>query len=103
MVRVSLDAIGFGKGELADEISPTAKLSFIGDLQINEWNGRKKPQLMIQDAKTDEWQLFDIRGIRQVNRWLPMIPVEKTVFVAFNEATIAHFDTFITRKYLALY
>ena len=91
----SLDAIGFGKGELADEISPTAKLSFIGDLQINEWNGRKNPQLMIQDAKSSEWQLFDIRGIRQVNRWLPMISVEKNVFVAFNEATVAHFDTFI--------
>ena len=49
---ISLDAIGFGKGHLADEISPTAKLSFIGDLQINEWNGRKKPQFMIQDAKS---------------------------------------------------
>lgn len=40
---VLLDAIGFGKGQLADEIAPTTKLSFIGDLQINEWNGRKKP------------------------------------------------------------
>lgn len=92
---VILDAIGFGKGELADEIAPATKLSFIGDLQINEWNGRKKPQLMIQDAKTNEWQLFDIRGIRQVNRWLPMIPLEQTVLVAFHEETIAHFRSFL--------
>ena len=37
----------------------TCKLSFVGDLQINEWKGRKKPQFMIQDVKTNEWQLFD--------------------------------------------
>ncbi|WP_144511182.1 single-stranded-DNA-specific exonuclease RecJ [Bacillus sp. FJAT-22090] len=92
-----LDAIGFGRGELADEIAPATKLSFIGDLQINEWNGRKKPQLMIQDAQTNEWQLFDIRGIRQVNRWLPMIPKEQTVFVAFREQTIAHFRSIIPK------
>lgn len=94
----TLDAIGFGKGDLADEISPTAKLSFIGDLQINEWNGRKKPQLMIQDVKSTEWQLFDIRGIRQVNRWLPMIPKDKHVFVAFQESTVSHFSSLITEK-----
>ncbi|WP_313891744.1 single-stranded-DNA-specific exonuclease RecJ [Psychrobacillus sp.] len=94
----TLDAIGFGKGELADEIAPTTKISFVGDIQINEWNGRKKPQLMIQDAKTNDWQLFDIRGIRQVNRWLPTIPVEKTSFIAFHEETIAHFQSFIQEK-----
>ncbi|MCZ8541565.1 single-stranded-DNA-specific exonuclease RecJ [Psychrobacillus psychrodurans] len=95
---VLLDAIGFGKGQLADEIAPTTKLSFIGDLQINEWNGRKKAQLMIQDVKTDEWQLFDIRGIRQVNRWKPLIPVEDTVYIAFNEQTIKHFSSTIDSK-----
>ena len=47
---------------------------------------------MIQDVKTDEWQLFDIRGIRQVNRWQPLIPLENTVYVAFNEDTIKHFS-----------
>ncbi|MEK4486577.1 single-stranded-DNA-specific exonuclease RecJ [Psychrobacillus sp. FSL H8-0484] len=93
-----LDAIGFGKGDLADEIAPATKLSFIGDLQINEWNGRKKPQLMIQDARTNEWQLFDIRGIRQVNRWLPTIPVGQTIFVSFDEASISHFRSFIQEK-----
>ncbi|WP_411747078.1 single-stranded-DNA-specific exonuclease RecJ [Psychrobacillus psychrotolerans] len=95
---ILLDAIGFGKGQLADEIAPTTKLSFIGDLQINEWNGRKKAQLMIQDIKTDEWQLFDIRGIRQVTRWQPLIPLEDTVYVAFNEDTIKHFSTIIDHR-----
>ncbi|MGE7978712.1 single-stranded-DNA-specific exonuclease RecJ [Psychrobacillus sp. NPDC093200] len=95
---VLLDAIGFGKGDLADEIAPATKLSFIGDLQINEWNGRKKPQLMIQDAKTNQWQLFDIRGIRQVNRWLPTIPEGNTTFVCFNKESLAHFESIISGK-----
>lgn len=95
---VLLDAVGFGKGELADEIAPATKLSFIGDLQINEWNGRKKPQLMIQDARTNEWQLFDIRGVRQVNRWLPTIPVSQTVFVCFNKESISHFESVVSEN-----
>ncbi len=95
---VLLDAIGFGKGNLADEIAPATKLSFIGDLQINEWNGRKKPQLMIQDTKTDEWQLFDIRGIKQVNRWLPTIPTKETIFVCFQKETKTHFQTLISEE-----
>lgn len=61
-----------------------------------EWT--KKPQLMIQDIKTDEWQLFDIRGIRQVNRWKSLIPVDDTVYIAFNDTTIKHFSSTIESK-----
>ncbi|MDX1702068.1 MAG: single-stranded-DNA-specific exonuclease RecJ, partial [Melioribacteraceae bacterium] len=59
-----LDAVGFGQGHLADELTFGVRVSFVGDLQINEWNGRKKPQFMINDVQTKDWQLFDIRGIR---------------------------------------
>ena len=45
--RASLDAIGFGLGHIADEMTPGVKLSVAGDLQVNEWNGHKKPQLLI--------------------------------------------------------
>ena len=40
----ALDGIGFGKGHLFDEISYGIALSVVGDLQINEWQGNKKPQ-----------------------------------------------------------
>ena len=72
----SLDAIGFGLGHIADQITPGVKLSVAGDLQVNEWNGNKKPQLLIKDIRSDEWQLFDLRGIREPSRWLPTIPAE---------------------------
>ena len=91
----TLDAVGFSQGNLADELTPGIEVSFIGDIQINEWNGRKKPQFMIEDAKTDEWQLYDIRGIRQVNRWNQIIQPEQTLYLAFNQKTIQHFESLL--------
>lgn len=80
-----LDAIGFGMGHLADQLTQDVTLSIVGDLQINEWNGHKKPQLLIEDMGTKEWQLFDLRGIREPSRWLPLIPTSNTVFLYFQE------------------
>lgn len=90
-----IDAVGFGIGSIGDELTPDVKIDVIGDLQINEWNGRKKPQLMIEDVRTDEWQLFDIRGIRQVSRWSKLIPDKGQVFLAFNAETVTVFRTLI--------
>lgn len=84
----SLDAIGFSLGHIADELTPGVKLSVAGDLQVNEWNGNKKPQLLIGDIRSDDWQLFDLRGIREPSRWLPSIPSDCTSFVAFHERTV---------------
>ena len=88
----ALDGIGFGKGHLFDEISYGIALSVVGDLQINEWQGNKKPQFMIQDVGVNEWQLYDYRGKSQTANWLQKIPVEKTDFIAFSEQTKAYFS-----------
>lgn len=94
----TLDAVGFGLGSVGDELTPDVKIDVIGDLQINEWNGRKKPQLMVEDVRTDQWQLFDIRGIRQVSRWSKLIPTDNQVFLAFKEETPALFQSFLPKK-----
>lgn len=91
-----LDAIGFDKGYLHEEISYGVKVSFVGDLQINEWQGRKKPQLMITDIQTDEWQLFDYRGKVQSHRWIQLIPKENVVYIAFKQETINQYQTLIS-------
>ncbi|WP_077603146.1 single-stranded-DNA-specific exonuclease RecJ [Oceanobacillus sojae] len=57
-----LDMVGFGFGELKDAISPHTKISIAGELSVNEWNGRRNAQLMIEDLRITEWQLFDFRG-----------------------------------------
>ncbi|RNF40963.1 single-stranded-DNA-specific exonuclease RecJ [Planococcus salinus] len=90
-----LDAVGFGIGSIGDELTPEVKLDVIGDLQVNEWNGRKKPQLLIEDIRTDEWQLFDIRGIRQVSRWVKLIPEKNRLFLAFRPETVAVFQSLV--------
>lgn len=88
----SLDVIGFGNGEIADEMSPGVKLSVTGDLQVNEWNGRKKPQMLLDDIQSKDRQLFDLRGIREPNRWISVIPDKNNLFIAFQEASIAFFQ-----------
>lgn len=93
----SLDAIGFGKGYLHDEISYGVELSLVGDLQINEWQGNKKPQFMIQDVGVNAWQLYDYRGKSQTANWLQKIPVEHTDFIAFSEQTKVHFEQAIPK------
>ena len=62
-----LEGIGFNMGNLYHHISPQAQVSIVGELGINEWNGNKKAQLVMQDLQIDEWQLFDLRGKKQVN------------------------------------
>lgn len=96
-----LDAICFGAGNLADEMAPNSKLCLTGDLQINEWNGRKKPQLLIEDLKCDEWQLFDFRGMRDPSRWLPVVP-QDSVFIAFSEEAVRHFSPFLKEQPVTL-
>ncbi|MGN7476751.1 single-stranded-DNA-specific exonuclease RecJ [Solibacillus silvestris] len=93
----SLDAIGFNKGYLHEEISYGIALSLVGDLQINEWQGNKKPQFMIQDVSVNEWQLYDYRGKNHTANWLSKIDVEKTDFLAFSKQTNAHFAQWIPK------
>lgn len=58
----SVEGIGFGMGELFSFISPQATVSVVGELSINEWNGIRKPQIVIEDMKIEHWQVFDHRG-----------------------------------------
>ncbi|RHW38656.1 single-stranded-DNA-specific exonuclease RecJ [Lysinibacillus yapensis] len=87
----SIDAIGFNKGYLYDEMTYGVQLSFAGDLQINEWQGKKKAQFIIQDVETKEWQLYDYRGKNQTNKWLHTLSEKECTFVAFQQSTVDYF------------
>ena len=58
MHTVHLMQLALVKGIYIDEISYGIAISLVGDLQINEWQGNKKPQFMIQDIGVNEWQLL---------------------------------------------
>ncbi|WP_096201421.1 single-stranded-DNA-specific exonuclease RecJ [Bacillus sp. FJAT-45350] len=83
-----LDGIGFHLGYLFEEVTSIAKVSAIGKLSINEWNGHCKPQLMIEDVGVDEWQLFDWRNVQRIHERLELLPKEKRVIIAFHEESI---------------
>lgn len=75
-----LDAVGFGFGHVANEIANGSKISCLGMASINEWNGKRKPQLMIHDIKVNHWQLFDLRGQEPHRLTLPHTE-EKFIFL----------------------
>ncbi|MET3699985.1 exonuclease RecJ [Bacillus oleivorans] len=84
----SVDVIGFGFGGVADEIAPLSSIEIVGELSINEWNNRKKPQLMMQDVCVKEWQLFDWRGIQGIHEKIDTVPSEKRKIIFFNHTSL---------------
>lgn len=98
-----LDAISFGSGELADEMTHGMSLIVTGDLQVNEWNNFKKPQILLQDIRSDERQVFDLRGIRDPLRWMHTIPAENVLHIAFQPQTKTHFLPLLQGREITLY
>ncbi|WP_339147017.1 MULTISPECIES: single-stranded-DNA-specific exonuclease RecJ [unclassified Sutcliffiella] len=84
----SLDCVGFGFGEIYHHVSPGASLDVLGELSINEWNNFRKPQIFLKDIRVTDWQLFDIRSIKQLNQTLAGIDKEKLHILYFNERTL---------------
>lgn len=41
---------------------PNQHINAIGELQINEWNGNRTPQLIVTDIHSNERQMFDYRS-----------------------------------------
>lgn len=60
--RATLDAVAFHRGSLSHRIASDARADVLGELSVNEWNGQRKPQLMMQDIRIAERQLFDMRA-----------------------------------------
>lgn len=84
----TLDSVGFSFGYLQEEVSPISTVSVLGELSVNEWNNMRKPQLMLQDMKVTEWQLFDIRGVRNIKKLIDSIPPSRLRLIVFNPATV---------------
>lgn len=57
-----LETVAFGKGALAEFLPPGSVIDVMGELSINEWNGMRKPQMMLQDIHVPGAQVFDMRG-----------------------------------------
>lgn len=78
-----LDVIAFQMGNQIDELT-IGKTSFVGQLSINEWNGNKKPQLMVTDFSVTGQQLFDLRGKTNQQK---DFPIENTLYLLFDKTS----------------
>lgn len=60
--KLTIEAVAFGKGPLAELLPDGTVVDVLAELSVNEWNGSRKPQLMLQDLSVPKAQLFDLRG-----------------------------------------
>jgi single-stranded-DNA-specific exonuclease len=52
----SIEAVGFGMGEQRDRLAPGTRIDLLGELSVNEWNGNRKAQVMVQDVRSQHLQ-----------------------------------------------
>lgn len=76
-----LDGIGFSLGDAASKISIESLPDVIGQVEINEWNGSKKPQIMIKDLRVLHRQFFDWRGAKQIEKKWQRIYFDRNVAI----------------------
>lgn len=88
-----LDGVGFGLGSLFDHISPSSRVSLIGELAINEWNNKRKPQIFIKDLAIESWQLFDLRGANRLRGINEMSLAENKKVILFNKDSYEKLDS----------
>ncbi|SEM68998.1 single-stranded-DNA-specific exonuclease RecJ [Paenibacillus sp. OV219] len=86
-----LDAVSFGSGHLTDRLSHGAAIELVGELSVNEWNGQRKAQFMINDMRIPLIQLFDKRAdvgndsIRLLGKILKSAAFTEGIIVVPNE------------------
>lgn len=83
----SLGAIGFRLAELAKEIAPQAKLELLGELQMNEWNGKRSPQMVFRDLSIPSMQVFDWRSNRVRIEDLETLQDEISIYICSEAAS----------------
>src|SRR5699024_1561439 len=88
-----LEVIGFGFGELYAHISETASISVVGELNINEWNCNRKPQIVIKDIQIDDWQIFDHRGKKNTDLTPYFEKNNRNVIISHQPIDIPETDT----------
>ncbi|MFC4600368.1 single-stranded-DNA-specific exonuclease RecJ [Cohnella hongkongensis] len=63
----TLEAVGFGMGPEREKLVGGMSVDLLGELTVNEWNGNRKTQMVVQDYRSDHLLVNDRRGER--NLW----------------------------------
>jgi len=110
---MTLEALAFGKSSWAPLISSNDEIDIMGELSVNEWNGIRRPQIIIKDIRILEQQIFDWRGKKLsdslVNNWMDgfssaMLDGGMKAILLFREEEWKQFDIdLITHKGIAVW
>ncbi len=97
--NAKIDAIGFRFGERGKYISQQVPIHIVAEVGINEWNGIRKPQLLVRDLAIDEVQLFDYRGSgKRLELLEQMEPLSRSLLIYFREENSRFLAPFATDK-----
>jgi single-stranded-DNA-specific exonuclease len=81
---LALDIMAWGLGTLVKEFTSGGKLSLVGELTLNEWNGKKKTQFVLSDFAVEGMQFFDLRG----KQGMRSLPTEKALFLLNHQENL---------------
>lgn len=68
-----IEGVAFGQGKLGSWMTTGATVEVMAELSVNEWNGIRKPQLLIRDLRIPHVQLFDWRGSTRTQEKLAIL------------------------------
>ncbi|MFD2612606.1 single-stranded-DNA-specific exonuclease RecJ [Paenibacillus gansuensis] len=85
---VPIEAVAFNRPQLVHALSATSSLDVLGEISVNEWNGVRKPQILVQDLRVRHLQVFDWRGMPKPEEKLSELPAggELTAVIAEPDA-----------------
>lgn len=81
----TVQVVAYQMGDCFDELMPGAHVDVVGELQVNEWNAHRSPQLVARDFRVPHVQVFDWRERKREKRDLEKLAERQAVFVCFTE------------------
>nr|WP_255807404.1 single-stranded-DNA-specific exonuclease RecJ [Cohnella mopanensis] len=84
----AVEAVAFGLGAQRERLAPGTQIDLLGELSINEWNGNRKVQVMLQDYRSDRLLLKDRRKDRDVWNELGKLLMDQTAGIAIGCGSI---------------
>lgn len=95
MGQAMIDVVAFRQAELAEELVPYNKLQVVGELQINEWNGKRSPQVLLKDLAVHEVQVYDWRSNHK-NENINKLRERNVLYI--GKTTMSDLDPFLSWK-----
>jgi single-stranded-DNA-specific exonuclease len=93
----SMEAVGFGMGDERGRLSPGTTIDLLGELSVNEWNGNRRVQVMLQDFRSEQLQLHDRRRDQDLWSTVEKIVMNESSGVVIGCASATLFREAVSR------